>query len=372
MRVLYLTMNPNRESTTVPTEGWFRILRARGLEPVLVSNTSGAFQEWAQGQGVPCYEIPLPFPDRRRPWRFLRSLARIVWIGKRHRIQLVHCNEQDIYPIGQYAARLLHVPVLVSVHFTMKAGFSAWAFGSNRLPDRIFFVSASNREACRPGINIVPRDRWSVLYNGLNLAHYRPDENQRRAFRREHNLDGAVLVGAACALRPRKQLEHLFEAVCRVPLASIRLVLAGGPVSGDEDYAANLLDEAHRRLGNRFLYLGHQRELRPLYNAMDLFVNTSREESFGLSVLEAMACGCPVLGYPSISVAEVVLPSGGEIVAQNDVNALAASIETWVTTPQRLEHARLGARQRAERFDIDTLADQLWHEYESVLGESGN
>ena len=33
MTVLYLTMNPNRESTTVPTEGWFRLLRGRGLEP---------------------------------------------------------------------------------------------------------------------------------------------------------------------------------------------------------------------------------------------------------------------------------------------------------------------------------------------------
>ena len=52
MRVLYLTMNPNRESTTVPTEGWFRLLRDRGLEPVLVSNTSGAFQAWAHEQGI--------------------------------------------------------------------------------------------------------------------------------------------------------------------------------------------------------------------------------------------------------------------------------------------------------------------------------
>jgi glycosyltransferase involved in cell wall biosynthesis len=372
MRVLYLTMNPNRESTTVPTEGWFRILRAKGLKPVLVSNNNGAFQEWARKQSVPCYEIPLPFPDRRQPSRFLWSLARIAWIGKRHRIQLVHCNEQNIYPIGQYAARLLRVPVLVSVHFTLRAGFSEWAFGKNRVPNRIFFVSASSREACRPGINIVPEDRWSVLYNGLNLGHYRPDDHQRQAFRRKHSLDGAVLIGAACALRPRKQLEHLFEAVSRVARPSIRLVLAGGPVSGDEDYAAKLLEEGYRRLGNRFLYLGHQSELRPLYNAMDLFVNTSREEAFGLSVLEAMACGCPVLGYPSISVAEVVLPSGGEIVPQDNVNALAVAIEAWATTPERLQQARSGARQRAEQFDIDTLADQLWNEYESVLVESKN
>src|SRR6476646_6625076 len=110
MRVLYLTMNPNRESTTVPTEGWFRLLRKQGLEPVLVSNTSGAFQQWAGEQGVPCSEVPLPFPARRRPWPFLRSLLRVVRIARRHHVQMVHCNEQDIYPTGQYVARVLGVP----------------------------------------------------------------------------------------------------------------------------------------------------------------------------------------------------------------------------------------------------------------------
>jgi hypothetical protein len=110
-------MNPNRESTTVPTEGWFRLLRDRGLEPILVSNQSGAFQAWASEQGIPCYQVPLPFPDWRRPWPFLRSLVRVVQIGRRHAVQLVHCNEHDIYPIGQYVARLLRVPVVLSVHF---------------------------------------------------------------------------------------------------------------------------------------------------------------------------------------------------------------------------------------------------------------
>src|SRR5712671_2513203 len=112
-------MNPNRESTTVPTEGWFRLLRERGLEPILVSNTSGAFQAWAKEQGIPCYQVPLPFPTRRRPWRFLFSLASLWQIAMRHRVELVHCNEHDIYPIGQYLARLLRVPVVISVHFTL-------------------------------------------------------------------------------------------------------------------------------------------------------------------------------------------------------------------------------------------------------------
>jgi glycosyltransferase involved in cell wall biosynthesis len=369
MRVLYLTMNPNRESTTVPTEGWFRILKQKGLEPVLVSSKTGAFQAWAREQGIPCYEVPLPFPDRRRPSRFLTSLARIAWIARRHRIQLVHCNEQEIYPIAQYAARLLRVPVVVSVHFTMRRGFSEWAFRGRRRPDRILFISQGSRAACRPGIDgVIPESRQRILYNGIDLARFHPDGDLRAAFRREHCLDDKLVVGVACALRPRKQLEHLFEACAAVRVPNLRVVVAGAAIAGDERYAEQLLERGKQLLGDRLNHVGHLRDLRPFYNGLDLFVNTSQEEACSISVIEALACGCPVLGYPSTSVDEQILPSGGEIVDQDDVKALVAAIEAWATTPARLEQGRIGARQRAAAFDIQTLAAQLWDEYESVLG----
>jgi glycosyltransferase involved in cell wall biosynthesis len=365
-------MNPNRESTTVPTEGWFRLLRGRGLEPVLVSNRSGAFQAWAASEGIPCYEVPLPFPDRRRPWRFLRSLERIWRIGRRHRVQLVHCNEHDIYPIGQYAARLLGVPVVLSVHFTMRDGYSRWAFGGRRCPDRMFFISRGSQEACRPDVEgIVPESRWRILYNGLDLERFKPDAGLRSAFRSEHGLDDSVVaIGVACALRPRKQLEHLFKAAARVSSSTLRVVVAGGPVAGDEFYASELIDMGRQLLGDRFVHLGHMRDLRAFYNGLDVFVNTSQEEACSISVIESLASGLPVVGYPSTSVDEQVLPSGGEIVAQDDIRALAGALEQWISDPGHLVAARSSARARAvDVFDIRKLATQLWHEYAVTAGE---
>src|SRR5947209_12620838 len=87
MRVLYLTMNPNRASTTVPTEGWFRYLRPRGLDPVVVSNQVGAFHTWLMNEGIPAYHIPLPFPDKLRPWRFGWSLWQLRSLVKKHNIE---------------------------------------------------------------------------------------------------------------------------------------------------------------------------------------------------------------------------------------------------------------------------------------------
>ena len=171
MRVLYLTQNPNRMSTNVPTEGWFRLLSAKGLEPVLISSQSGGFQEWARQQGVPCYDIPLPFPDRRRPLAFGTALASVLRVARRHRVELVHSNEQDVYPISQYAARVLSLPKVASVHFTMQRGFCEWAFGGRRQPDRLFFVSRSSLDVCRPALeDVVPERAWRVLRNGLDLG----------------------------------------------------------------------------------------------------------------------------------------------------------------------------------------------------------
>lgn len=371
MKILYLTMNPNRQSTTVPTEGWFRFLPERGLLPVLVSRECGAFHEWAVEQGIPAYQDALPMPSKSNPLPFVRSMWNLRKIVRRHNIELIHCNEQDIYPVGQYLGRLCTLPVVVSVHFTMRRPYCQWAFGGKRVPQKMYFVSQRNLDLCRPGLEgVIPQQRCSVLHNGLDLEKYRIDLALRRNFRALHGFaDQDILVGAACAFRGRKQLEHLFSAAALMRSERLRVIVAGFPVKGEESYAEELLNGAKRRLGDRFRYVGSLSDMRGFCNALDLFVNTSREESFGISVLEALACGCPVVGYDSKAVDEVVLPDGGEIVEQDNVDALASAIDRWISDVEALSSARTLARKQSEQFDLRVLSDQLWDEYVDVLNE---
>jgi glycosyltransferase involved in cell wall biosynthesis len=369
--VLYLvyTPYPGRASTTVPTEGWFQHLRARGLEPVVVCSHAGHFYHWALEQGVPAYVVPFTIPSKRWPFPFLRSLWLLRRIVKRHAVELIHCNEQERYPLAQYLGRICKVPVVVSVHFTMQRGFCEWAFGGARNPRRMFFLSRGSQQACEAGVNgIVPEETRRLLYNGLDLEHYRPSAELRARFREELGVGQAPLIGVACALRPRKQLEHMFAAVGRLNVPGLRVVVAGGPMPGDEAYAKNLLHRAQEQLGDRLLCLGHLSELRGFYNALDLFVNASQEEACSISIMEALACGCPIVGYPSTSVDEQILPSGGEIVEQDNVEQLRDCLERWLCNPEKLRAGREGARRRAEEtFDIRKIADQLWQEYQTVL-----
>jgi hypothetical protein len=89
----YITNNGGFASTTVAVRGWFRHLIPQGLRPVIVTPIVGEFCEWAAGLGVPSYAVPLPFPDKRWPVPFLRSLWKICRIARRHQIELIHANE---------------------------------------------------------------------------------------------------------------------------------------------------------------------------------------------------------------------------------------------------------------------------------------
>lgn len=369
MRVLYLTMNPNRASTTVPTEGWFRLLPANGLEPVLASKDVGAFHEWTRAQNIPAFHVRMPVPDEFS----LPSLAASLWelrkLVRRYGVQLIHCNEHDIYPVGQYLGKLCRIPVVVSVHCAMQRGYCEWAFRASRNPSRIFFVSAGNQEACRPGLEgVIPETLWRVLPNGLDVEHFTPNPACRNEFRYRHGLDSNPVIGVACALRPGKQLEHLFQAAAELDVSGLQVMVAGGPIKGDEAYADRLLAAAREKLGDKLVLLGHMKELRGFYNALDVFVNTSEQEACSISVMESLACGCPVVGYASKSVDGQVLPNGGEIVEQDNVEELAATLKRWLARPEQLRHSRVGVRKMAEeKFDIRRLSMQLWSEYESVL-----
>ena len=191
MNVLYLTMNPNRQSTTVPTEGWFRLLPARGLKPVLVSRERGVFDAWASGQGIPAYQNPLPFPDKRRPWKFLRAMLQLRSIAKRHRIELDplqrtrHLSDRPVFGshIGSAgrSERAFHHGPRVTAN---------WAFSGRRTPSRMFFVSQGNSEYCHSGLDgIVPAivaacctTDWIWPNTAQTIA------NLRCEFREQHGL----------------------------------------------------------------------------------------------------------------------------------------------------------------------------------------
>lgn len=196
----------------------------------------------------------------------------------------------------------------------------------------------------------VPRARVTVLRNGVDLALFR--QLDRDACRARLGLAGPVFLSVG-NLVPIKGHETTLAALARLP--GITLLVAGdGPERGSLTARAKKLGVADRV---RFLGAVPHESLPELYSAADALVLASRHEGWPNVLLEAMACGTPVVASDLPGIEEIVgNRSAGRMFARGDAAALAAAMsETLCDLPPR------GAvRAYAERFGWKaTISAQL-------------
>lgn len=152
-----------------------------------------------------------------------------------------------------------------------------------------------------------------VVYNTINNEIFRPTPGE---FRRQNHLDNKIIVlGVASTWEPRKGLNDFY---------SLRAML-------DDRYAivlVGLTDKQIQQLPEGILGIrrtNSPRELAEIYTAADVFVNPSREETFGMTTVEAKACGTEAIVYRGTACEEIVGKMGGIAVEQN-VDALCEAI----------------------------------------------
>lgn len=152
-----------------------------------------------------------------------------------------------------------------------------------------------------------------VRYNTVNTSVFKPTESD---FRQRHGLENKFIVlGVASVWDRRKGLDDFIELSKRLD-DRFRVVLVG------------LNKKQLAALPENVLGIGHTdspEELAAIYTAADVFVNPSREESFGLTTLEAEECGTQTIVYKDTACEEVAGLYGG-IVAESSVDALEAAI----------------------------------------------
>ena len=193
-------------------------------------------------------------------------------------------------------------------------------------------------------------DAVTVLRNGVDLHRFKPGD--REATRRELGLDGPTLISVG-HLIARKRHDMVIQALALLP--GWRLLIVGeGPERARLEAAA-----AATGLADRVQLLGARphADLPRLYGAADLLVLASSREGWANVLLEAMACGTPVVASRIPGNPEVVqADAAGRIVDENTAAGFAAAIRALAGSPP----ARASTRAYAEAFSWDaTSAGQL-------------
>lgn len=217
----------------------------------------------------------------------------------------------------------------------------------------------------------------TVIMHGVDTEVFRPAPD-RAALRAELGLpDSALLIGCFGRIRAQKGIDLLVEAAMKLlpdrPEAMV--LISGRATAKHEAFQTDLKRKAALAgLSDRVLFLGEvpwERVVK-LHQALDLYVAPARWEGFGLTPLEAMACGTPVVASDVGAYAEQLTPETGTIVPPGDAAALAAAIRGWIDDPARLTAARPLCRAHVEAdFPISREAAALVEVYRRVLDGRG-
>jgi glycosyltransferase involved in cell wall biosynthesis len=209
-------------------------------------------------------------------------------------------------------------------------------------------VTVSN-SAMRTALRHPHPRRTLSIYNGVDLGRFQPAEN--RAVR------SGFTVAFAGRLIRGKGADVLLRALARMADSSTKAEIAGdGPERSS-------LESLAQRLGisARVRFRGVLADMPAFWRACDVAVVPSRQpliESFGLTAVEAMSSGLPVIAARNGALPEIVADGRtGTIVPEADPVSLAAALDAYAADPQlRAEHGRRGRVDCEHRFDIDRCA----------------
>jgi len=281
--------------------------------------------------------------------RFRRFVAR-------ERPALVHANALPTLP-ELAAAKSVGAPTLLHVHEMMDRSLRSRAAGVaiRTLADGVVGVSEAVRAALAA---------WGVasrlVYCGLDPPARLPLRGSR---------PGPLVVGSVGTVSRRKGTDLLVDVARRLKRAGphdLDFRVIGPLAEGEEGEWGRAVLERGRAVG-----LEHRvtSDVWTELAELDLCVQPTRAEPFGLALLEAMGAGLPVVAAEVGGVPELVAPGCGVLVPPEDPEALTEAVAVLAADPERRAALGAAARLRAlERFSADRSAEALHSCYLSVTG----
>lgn len=339
-----------------------RGLRARGHEATIIAHPDGELRRRLRETDDLIPLTPRTEMDVLAGWKLARLL-------KERQPDILHAHDAHAVAIAALAMSFVRtsIPtrVVASRRVIFQLGqniFSRWKY---RRVDRFICASSFIRTVLADD-GISPK-RLDVVYEGVDLVNL--DTAPRVNLHETFSLpEGAPIVGNVGALDPDKGQRYLIKAaqlvIRKIPNAQFLIVGQG------------VLEETLRRqiknlnLETQVLLTGFRSDVLSLQKGFNVFVMSSLSEGLGTSVIDAMACGRPVVSTNVGGLPELVDPGKtGQLVSPHDPRSLAEAILSILqdkTLQVRYGHA--ASRRARQLFSADRMIDETVEVYHRMAG----
>lgn len=326
---------------------------------------------------VSYHEVTVPtYPLFNYPPYDLALATRIVDVALHEGLDVLHAHYALPHAISAHLAREMLLPRRLAVVTTLH-GTDVTIVGQDRsyLPitrfgiERSDAVTAVSEYLARVTREVFdPAKEIHVVPNFVDPERWRPVDGPRR--RSCFAQDGERLLLHVSNFRPVKRVLDVVEVFDRIrrEVPSRLLMIGDGP----DRPAAEALCRT-KGIAGLVHFVGNTPAVDEVMPTADLYVLTTDMESFGLSALEAQACGVPVLGYRAGGLPEVVESGAtGFLRPVGDVDGLASDGAALLKDDPAFREASRASRARAVAlFDADAIVGRYLALYERVLAEAG-
>ena len=330
---------------------------------------------------LPLHAAPISERNLVRLWHRLDLPApRVAWFTGGP-LDLFHAADFTLAPSGARRT-LLTVHDLAFLFFPDAAMPSLHRYLNVVVPRSVYrasHVAADSHHTARDLCEQwgVAPERITVVQGAVDHARFRSvhDPAALAAARARYGIGEGPFIFTLSRLEPRKNHVRLVEAFARAragraggaPALPHRLVIGGGK---GWLYEAIFAKVEELKLGDAVHFTGFvdDADLPALYSAADFFAYPSLYEGFGLPVVEALACGLPVLAGDNSCLPEAGGP-GALYVDALDVDAIAAGLARLAADAPLRAALRAAGLAHAARFTWERSAGQLLAAYAAALGE---
>ncbi len=340
-----------------------RPAESRATHVLALFTPNARLYEYFRSAGL---DVRSPGFVREHPLAYLwRSLgpSDVKWLTcllRNERADVLHMHTLGSHMLGVRAARRSNVPTLRTEHAVLHyfdptaSPFTRWAaYRTQAIVCISEYVSRTVQETAR-----ALSSRLCVIRNGVDTSYFsmRPFPTQHVPFR----------FGVVSRLERVKGISLILDALALVDGALLEVVGDGSERSALEAHAAKL------GLRERVQFHGYQRDPRPYLAGVHACVSASEQEGLGLSVLESMSCGRPVVALAAGGLVEIIEDGvTGVLVRSRSTSALARAMRLLATRPEFAHTLGLRAHEFVvSQCSIRTMCEAYGDAYRDLVAKS--